>query len=143
MVQANGSRQFSTKWDSDVINPPIIRLAEILLIHAESAVLKNSPDLTSASNSYNSVRGFAEFGFVPNTFTSTAEALTAIREERRIELLFEGDRYHELRRLQTASFGQVGSGVNIIREAKPYNDSSWLLKIPVSETSGNPTIIQN
>jgi starch-binding outer membrane protein, SusD/RagB family len=143
MVVSSGIRQFSTKWDENVINPPIIRMAEIFLIHAESAASKSIIDLAQASSSYNEVRGFAETGFTPVTFTIVEDALEAIQEERRIELLFEGDRYHELKRLKTASFGQVGTGANIIREAKPYNDASWLLKIPVSETSGNPNIVQN
>lgn len=143
MVMADGSRQYSTKWDANIINPPIIRMGEIYLIHAESAVNKSSVDLNTASSSYNIVRGFAVTGFTPVTFADNASALNAIRTERRLELLFEGDRYHELKRLKTASFGLVQSGASVIREAKAYNDASWLLKIPVSETSGNPSIVQN
>lgn len=138
-----GARTFSTKWDANVINPPIIRLAEIYLIHAESAAAKTPVDLSAAAASYNTVRKFADQTFPTAVFATADAALSAIREERRAELLFEGDRYHELKRLKTASFGEIRVGQNVIREAKPFNDASWLLKIPVSETSGNPAIVQN
>lgn len=143
MIVEDGGRFYSTKWDETLINPPIIRLSEIYLIHAESAVLKNTPDLSTASNSYNAVRSFADPSYVTSTFNSASEALDAIRVERRVELLFEGDRYHELRRLKVSSFGEVKSGSTVIREAKAFNDPAWLLKIPVSETSGNSSITQN
>ncbi len=143
MAITTDSRQFSTKWDANVINPPIIRSAEIYLIHAESAASKASPDLTAASASYNSVRSFAVSPYTPINFATKDVALASIQLERRIELLFEGDRYHELKRLKKTSFGEIKSGSTVIREAKPFNDASWLLKIPVSETSGNPSIVQN
>jgi starch-binding outer membrane protein, SusD/RagB family len=137
------NRYFSLKWDEDIINPPIIRMSEIYLIHAESAVSKPTPDLSVAATSFGIVRGFSDSSFTPVTFANTTVALTTIQAERRVELYFEGDRYHELKRLKSPSFGEVRSGANVIREAKPFNDASWLLKIPVSETSGNPAIIQN
>jgi hypothetical protein len=138
-----GARNFSLKWDANIINAPIIRSAEIYLIHAESAASKSAVDLVAAASSYNTVRGFSDTGFTPVTFATKDAALAAIQVERRIELYFEGDRYHELKRLKSPSFGEVKTGATIIREAKPFNDASWLLKIPVSETSGNPAIVQN
>jgi starch-binding outer membrane protein, SusD/RagB family len=139
----DGARIFSTKWDTGGINPPIIRMAEIYLIHAESAVSKTAIDLAAAASSYNKVRALAVSGYTPVTFATKEAALSSIQTERRIEMLFEGDRFYELKRLKSPSFGEVKTGANIIREAKPFNDASWLLKIPVSETSGNSGIIQN
>lgn len=139
----SANRYFSLKWDANIINPPILRMSEIYLIHAESAVSKPSPDLAAAASSFGVVRGFADSSFTPITFANVTVALSTIRAERRIELYFEGDRFHELRRLKSPAFGEVRSGANVIREAKPFNDVSWLLKIPVSETSGNPAIVQN
>jgi len=138
-----GARNYSTKWDANLINPPIMRSSEIYLIYSESAASKATTDLTAAASSYNIVRGFSQSPFTNVVFADKAAALTAIQDERRIELYFEGDRYHELKRLKTPSFGEVRAGSVIIRAAKSYNDASWLLKIPVSETSGNPAIVQN
>ena len=140
---SSSNRYFSLKWDEDVINPPIIRMSEIYLIHAESAASKPTPDLSAAASSFGVVRGFSDSSFTPVTFSDVTVALATIQAERRVELYFEGDRFHELRRLKSPLFGEVRSGANIIREAKPFNDASWLLKIPVSETSGNPAIVQN
>jgi starch-binding outer membrane protein, SusD/RagB family len=137
-----GVRVYSRKWDANVANIPVVRLAELYLIHAESAA-QNS-DLGAAADSYNAVRGFAlGAGYTPVAFGTDGEALDAIRAERRIELLFEGDRLHELRRLKTPSFGEVRNGNTVIREAVAFNATSLLLKIPVSETSGNPEIVPN
>jgi hypothetical protein len=137
-----GGRAFSRKWDANTANIPVVRVAELYLTHAEAAA--QASDLGAAADSYNAVRGFAlGAGYTPVTFGSQAEALEAIRAERRIELVFEGDRLHELRRLKTASFGDVRNGNTVIREAVAYNAASLLLKIPVSETSGNPEIVQN
>ncbi len=130
-------RVYSKKWDVDGLNIPIIRLAEILLIHAESAAEINN--LPVASASYNAVRANSVTGYTPITFSSQATARTEIRKERRIELMFEGDRYHELRRQKVATM----SGVPNLRPAVSYDDRTLLLPIPVSETSGNPAIVQN
>jgi starch-binding outer membrane protein, SusD/RagB family len=138
----SGQRAFSRKWDANVANIPVVRLAELYLIHAEAAA-QNS-DLGAAADSYNAIRGFAlGAGYTPVAFGTDAEALAAIRAERRLELVFEGDRLHELRRLKTPSFGEVRNGNTVIRDAVAYNAASLLLKIPVSETSGNTAIIQN
>ncbi len=143
MVVVDGERHYSLKWDNNQINPPIIRLAEIYLINAESAARLANPDLAVASDGYNAVRQFSDPTIAPVNFASAAEALDSLVVERRVEMAFEGDRYHELKRLKSASFGEVKSGSTIIREAKSFDDASWLLKIPVSETSGNPLIVQN
>lgn len=140
-VAETSGRFYSLKWDANLINVPVIRLAEIALSMAEAAAQTN--DLTLASDAYNAVRGFNVTSYTPVTFTTQAAAIASIRAERRIELMFEGDRYHELRRLQTPLMSEVRNGTNIIRPAVPYNSNKLLLKIPVSETSGNNAIVQN
>ena len=116
----------------------MIRLTEMYLIHAEAAMLKSSANETAAQTSFDAVRGFS---VDPYTFTTLTgdDLLNAIRNERRIELVFEGDRYHELRRLQSDGFGALEG----LREDVAFNDRSLLLKIPFSEISGNPNIEQN
>ena len=136
-----GGRFFSNKWNTDNANIPLVRYAEILLSRAEAAAQQN--DLVKAAEAYNLVRGFNVAGFTNVTFTTQVLALEAIRKERRIEMMFEGDRYHELRRLQVTSMSEVKSGATVIRPAVPYNGNKLLLKIPVSETSGNKDLVQN
>ncbi len=138
-----GDRVFSNKWDANVLNIPIIRIAEMYLIHAESAVRLTTPDLLAAASSYNALRGFYVSPFTPVTFNSASAALTLIQRERRIELVFEGDRYHDLRRRRVEGFGEVRAGTDVLRSAVDYNSPQNLFKIPVSETSGNPNLVQN
>ena len=115
----------------DPVNVPIIRLPELLLTRAESRVQRGSFAAPDVRADLNAVRTHA--GLAPdNTTTDATTLLTKIRRERRLEFLFENDRYHELRRLKSANI-----------RGRSYNDPSALLKIPASETSANPAIVQN
>lgn len=113
-------------------NVPVIRLAEMHLIRAEANVSANgNGNTTEALESYNAIRERA-FGvnFIPETGTN--QLLEKIRFERRWELCFENDRYHNLRRMKQA-----------VRDGVAYNDASLLFKIPQEEIAGNPSIQQN
>ena len=117
---------YSTKWASATpVNVPLIRLTEMYLTRAEAGLRAGKIDATTAAADVNYVRGLAG---LPALTTVT---LGDIQAERRVELVMEGDRFHELRRLKQDVKG------------KPYNSSSYLLKIPDSETSANSSIEQN
>ncbi|MBI5370789.1 MAG: RagB/SusD family nutrient uptake outer membrane protein [Sphingobacteriales bacterium] len=125
------NKAYSLKYmGSNPVNIPIIRLAEMLLTRAESAVRKGGYVAADVRADYNSLRTLA--GLAPDLLSSTdAELLAAIQSERRFELATEGDRYYELRRLKQNIRGLA------------YNDKLQLLKIPDSETRANPDIEQN
>lgn len=124
-----------TKYDRplDVFyNVPVIRLAEMHLIRAEANVSPNGNGNTGdALESYNAIRERA-FGsnFIPETGTN--QLLEKIRLERRWELCFENDRYHNLKRMKQP-----------LRDGIAYNNSSVIFKIPQEEIAGNPSIEQN
>ncbi len=124
-----------TKYDrpGDVFyNVPVFRLAEMHLIRAEANMSPGgSGNTTEALESYNAIRERAfETNFIPETGTN--QLLEKIRLERRWELCFENDRYHNLRRLKLP-----------VRDGVSYNDASLLFKIPQEEIAGNPSIEQN
>lgn len=122
---------FITKYDqtgTDVNNVSVIRLAEMHLIRAESFVL-SSGSITDAIASYDSIRVRA---MLPPIQTVDATFIDSIRLERRKELAFEGDNYHNLRRLKQN-----------VRHNAAYNDPRLLFKIPQEEMSGNPLMEQN
>jgi len=122
---------YSLKYQGGVaINVPVIRLAEMYLTRAESAVLRGNFTAATVRADYNALRTLAGIP-LDNTTTSQEELLTAIREERRVEMFTENDRFHELRRLRQNIRGLA------------YNDSRMLLKIPDVEVQSNPDIIQN
>jgi hypothetical protein len=124
-----------TRYDrpGDVFyNVPVIRLAELHLIRAEANVSAGgNGNTTEALESYNAIRERA-FGddFIPET--GTTQLLEKIRLERRWELCFENDRYHNLRRMKQP-----------MRDGVAHNDASLLFKIPQEEIAGNPSIEQN
>lgn len=122
---------YSLKYQGgNPINVPVIRLAEMYLTRAESAVLKGNFTPATVRADYNILRELAGLP-ADNTSASQEELLTAIREERRVEMFTENDRFHELRRLRQDIRGL------------PYNDSRMLLKIPDIEVQSNPDIVQN
>lgn len=124
-----------TKYDRplDVFyNMPVVRLAEMHLIRAEANMSNGgNGNGTEALESYNAIRERA-FGssFIPET--GTDQLLEKLRLERRWELCFENDRYHNQKRLKQP-----------LRDGVAYNDPSLLFKIPQEEIAGNPSIEQN
>jgi hypothetical protein len=124
-------KPYSLKFQgSNAVNIPIIRLAEMYLTRAESAVMNGGYVDADVRADYNILRTFAGLP-ADDVSSSSAELLDAIQSERRFELAMEGDRYFELRRLKKDIRGLA------------YNDPAQLLKIPDSETRANPTIVQN
>lgn len=74
----------------------LIRLAEIYLIRAEARARKATPDIPGSQADLNIVRNRA--GLANTTAAIPADLLTAILQERRIELAHEGQRWFDLRR---------------------------------------------
>jgi hypothetical protein len=125
------TKGYSLKYmGSNAVNIPVIRLAEMYLTRAESAVRKGGYVAANVRADYNNLRVLAG---LPQDITSSTDPalLTAIQSERRFELATEGDRYYELRRLKQQIRGL------------PFNHKTQLLKIPDSETRANQTIEQN
>jgi len=119
--------------ESQPLNRVYIRLAEMHLIRAESNLIAGGPgNSTYAFDSYNALRERA-FGdsYVPET-VALNDLLDSIRIERRRELCFEGDRYHNLKRLQEP-----------LRDGVSWNSDAPIFKIPADEVSGNNLMEQN
>ncbi len=125
---ARPGNTYTSKWKSFSQNLPIIRIAEMYLTRAESNLVLNSAigatpgeDLAQIKNSIRT-----------NSTAPAVPTLTDVRNERLIELAFEGQRIHNLKRLQqpTGSF--------------PWNDDKLVFPIPQREidaTSG--VLVQN
>lgn len=116
---------------SQPLNRVYIRLAEMHLIRAE-AVLLAGGNATDAFDSYNALRMRA-YGtnYVPET-VALNDLLDSVRNERRRELCFEGDRYHNLKRLKLP-----------LRDGVAWNSDAPIFKIPADEVSGNSLMVQN
>lgn len=126
----------------------MFRISEMYLILAEAAAQSN---LTQAADYVRQVRQARVYSgtVAAPVYTSKVQALRDILKERRVELVLEGHRYIDLKRL-----GQE-AGVSIDRNANDdwvapstpltlsVTDYRFTLPIPASEIAGNPGIQQN
>jgi starch-binding outer membrane protein, SusD/RagB family len=111
----------------------ILRLAEMYLIKAECEAENNQ--ITAAQADLNMIRNRAGLG--NTTAATTAQLLTAILAERKVELFGEfAHRWFDLKRTGTAE--------TVLKPLKPaFTSTSLLYPIPYSEILLNPNLTQN
>jgi len=117
--------------------PILFRLAEQYLIRAEARAQQNN--LAGAQSDLNTIR--ARAGLAPTTATTQAGLLTAIYNERQVELFTEfGHRWFDLKRT-----GRIDAVMTAIDPLKGGVWSSYkqLIPIPQSELILNSHLIQN
>jgi hypothetical protein len=145
----------STDW------VPVIRLAEVVLSVAEAE--SRAGDGTRALTLLNSIRDRAISGtmtsYVAGDFATAVDRTRAILQERRIELLGEGERWSDIHRLAkdpdfslggipmkmqnldlSAEKYSIGTPATGTIAAIPYEDHRYLWPIPQSETTRNPIL---
>lgn len=137
----------------------LFRYAEILLNYAEAMNEWKGPDATAdectmtARAALNLVRDCADMKHVDTNTDFTQK----IRNERRIELAFEGHRFYDIRRWKIASQDEVRNiyGVKITKSGDSFtyekvlvnkllwDDKMYLFPFPQNETYINPELGQN
>lgn len=125
----------SGKWVAYGQNIPVIRLAEMYLIRAETAF--RAGDLDVALADVNAVRRRS------NAVPLTAENLTleSILQERQLELAFEGFRLHDLKRTGTNIF--IPAAGDEPAGELDIDSDILVLPIPQREINVNPSLQQN
>lgn len=121
--------------NSNGINYPIIRYADVLLMYAEAANELNK--LTEARAAVNQIRARPSVNMPAITAANTgnkADMFNAINKERQVELMFEFIRFNDLRRwgLALQELGPIG-----------YTAKHALFPIPQLELDINPKLTQN
>lgn len=88
-----------TKFDGiNYFNVPLMHVTELKFIRAEAGAELNQPaTLSVAINDINDIRGRAGLSDLPAN-TDAQVLLTSIRNEKRLDLVAEGHRFHDLRR---------------------------------------------
>ncbi|HYE58524.1 MAG TPA: RagB/SusD family nutrient uptake outer membrane protein [Rhodothermales bacterium] len=115
--------KFSATSGNYADNVPVIRYSEVLLIRAEArAEQGNLAGALADVNTLRAARGAGALG----AFASTAAAITAIYDERRRELGFEGHRWFDLKRRNLPLVKPAAAAVGTIQP----NDFRWLDDIP-------------
>ncbi len=115
----------SSKWQSQFANAPHIRVAEMHLIRAESNFREGSSLGLTPEDEINALRERS------NAVPILGVSLQDILEERQRELAFEGDRFHDAKRLQETIAGF------------PYNANNLVMPIPQDDMDTNPNLVQN
>ena len=124
-----------TKFNT-IFSVPLLHLTEMYLIHGEASA--ETGDLNSCTSAINALRARA-FGTgnnqLPNGL-SKGVLIDVLRDERRIELMGEGERVHDLKR-------RGANGEDIEIRGVPWNCDGLILQFPISENSDvfdmNPT----
>ena len=127
-------------------NNKIIRITEVLLIAAEAAVEKASPDFPSAVNWVNIIRQRDPSLPDLTADASKTEILNEIERQRRIEFIGEGQRYFDvLRKGGTVYFRDGGffppPQVGNRGESVDWNYHRCVLPIGQDELNANPALI--
>ena len=123
----SGGSRYTGKFDYLYGNVHIIRLAEMYLIRAESNFRLNTAVGNTPLADINLIRERAKLtDLLPGQLT-----LAAILKERKLELAFEGQALHDIKRLM----GTVGP--------LPWNSPKLILPIPLREIRVNPNLTQN
>lgn len=146
-IANNTSKYEDGEFNAD--NPPTVRYSEILLTKAETEARLNgvtaaAVDLLNQvrARSFNIVQNGAAapssiFDYELADFATADELVDAILLERRIELLFEGQFFYDLKRLGLdISTGTIAGTI-------PFNDNFAIFPIPQREIDANSSILQN
>jgi hypothetical protein len=112
-------------------NTPIIRLSEMYLNRAEA--IYNGAVISGVTAADDLATLAAKRGI-----EAPSPSETAILEERRRELAFEGHILHDLKRTGNGVVRTDGAGVDV-----PFPGNKWAFPIPKSECDANPNMVQN
>jgi len=128
---------FTRMFDAQFFNIPVFTYTQMMLIRAES-LAETGGDLSQAIEDINSIRERAYGSNVANLLddASADVVIDAARRERRLEFPFNGQRFHDLKRI-----GSQGEAV-IVRDA-PWDCNGMVLQFPAVEATDffplNPT----
>lgn len=122
---------YTMKFDVEYFSVPVIRLAEVYLNRAEARV--NQGDGPGATADLNVVRERSNAG----SYTGSA-TLVDCEKERTIELVYEGDYFHNMKRLRKPNFA-----IDINGDTYNWDDVKLVFPIPKSQTDVNPNLLQN
>ncbi len=121
-----------------------LRLADILLMKAEALVATG--DLSGAATLVNQVRARVGLAALSSSVTASADAMkTAVLNERRLELAFEGHRWFDLLRYDVAveTMNTLNSRDSGRLAMKTMTEALTIYPVPQSELDITPTLGQN
>ena len=124
----------------------MIRTAEAYLNRMEAKVLSETPDLTGALADLNELRRHRITGYSDVNIMDAETLLQEIRDERRVELCFEGHRWFDLRRYGMPAIThefRVSLVAPVLRYTLQEGDAMYTLPFPQSALKNNSKLRQN
>ncbi|PKK37745.1 hypothetical protein BWI96_04565 [Siphonobacter sp. SORGH_AS_0500] len=125
-IQDGIGRIFTAKYQDQYANVTQVRLAEMYLTRAEANFMLNTQVGATPLEDINRIRSRA--GLAALTSITRSDIL----KERKLELIFEGEYLHDLRRTRR----NISSSIL-------YNDARLVLPIPQREIDTNTSLVQN
>lgn len=133
----------STKYNKDYFDMPTVHLTEIKLIRAESGAeiaATNSQALVTGINDINDIikraYGVSSTQILAPT-TPAQSVISTVRAERELEMVAEGNRIQEIKRIGARS------GTNLDRRGSPWNCNGLILQFPKGEQDANASFQLN
>jgi starch-binding outer membrane protein, SusD/RagB family len=128
-----------TKYNLNNFALPIVHLTEMKLIRAEAGAETGGSNLAIAIGDINQVmtRAYGGTAFNLPLNASAAAVIAAARTERELELVGEGNRTQEIKRIgaRTAS--------NVDRRGSLWNCNGFILQFPKAENDANTAFVMN
>ncbi len=139
-VNPGASNEFirSNQFNAPFFNVPVLHLTQMMLVRAESYAMTNT-NLSVAITDINKIigRAYTDNSKAISTSAAASEVLNAVRAQRRLEMLFQGDRIQEIKRL-----GAI-EGQNLFVHGHPWNCKGIIMQFPITEKTSifeiNPT----
>ena len=139
-VNAGAANEFikSEAFNAPFFDVPILHLTQMHLIRAES-LAKTGSDLSKAIDDINAIigRAYSNDSRKLDVSATANDIIAETRYQRRIELLFQGDRTHEIKRL-----GAI-EGEKMFVRGHEWNCPGFMLQFPITEQTTifeiNPT----
>lgn len=150
--------RYVTKFLSPVVTEydgendwPVIRLGDVLLLYAEALAESAGTPTPEAVQYLNLTRERAGIPtYTAADFGSMTQFRTALREERRLELAFENQRFYDLKRWGIATrtineflLEKESTFYSAYGYVKAIDDWQTALPIPLSVININPDVAQN
>jgi len=128
-----------TKYNKNFFDLPLIHLTEIRLIRAEAGAETGGANLPVAIADINMImtRAYGGTTFnLPGNATAAA-VIAAARNERELELVGEGNRTQEIKRIGARN------NQNVDRRGSVWNCNGFILQFPKAEKDANTSFIMN
>lgn len=116
------------KWFGDAsdigrVDEKMFRAEEMQLIAAEALARRENPDMTEANRLLNELRAQRHEEYTSQDYPSQSAFMTEIAKERRLELVWEGHRMFDARRLN----------LTMSREGKSITGDDYRLTLPIPQ----------